>query len=238
MFEMLKRLEAVQEIDLQILNIQKLKTAFPTRLAAFNAELLTINTKIESRKKQIEEHEKMRRQHLGAIELNESRAKRSEAKASSVTNAHEAGAIQKEIESFNKNNEIIAANIKKIDEQVAALKAELEQIESSIGGMQDQSQAEAAKIQDEENVLNSDIEKLTMKRTAAIEGIDRPLLISYDRIRNVKGGVGLAFALSGHCRSCNLRLPPQMYNELQRKPEIQQCPNCKRILMYKDAPVS
>jgi len=36
------------------------------------------------------------------------------------------------------------------------------------------------------------------------------------------------------CSGCNVNLPPQMYNEIQRFDRIRFCPNCQRIVYWRE----
>jgi len=45
-------------------------------------------------------------------------------------------------------------------------------------------------------------------------------------------GVAVALAKGGTCQGCRMRLPPQLYNEIQKHLQIHFCPNCQRILYY------
>ncbi|MBW2734063.1 MAG: hypothetical protein JRH20_16875, partial [Deltaproteobacteria bacterium] len=48
----------------------------------------------------------------------------------------------------------------------------------------------------------------------------------------LRGGIGVVRAAEGACSGCHMRLPPQLYNILQRNETIEQCPNCQRIIYY------
>ena len=47
-----------------------------------------------------------------------------------------------------------------------------------------------------------------------------------------RAGVAVALAKVGTCQGCRMRLPPQLYNEIQKHLQIHFCPNCQRILYY------
>ena len=36
------------------------------------------------------------------------------------------------------------------------------------------------------------------------------------------------------CQGCNMNIPPQMYNELQRGISLKYCPSCERIIYWQD----
>ncbi|MYF47801.1 MAG: hypothetical protein F4214_02335, partial [Candidatus Dadabacteria bacterium] len=43
-------------------------------------------------------------------------------------------------------------------------------------------------------------------------------------------GRALALAENEKCTSCNINIPPQLYNEILKRTKLVQCPNCKKIL--------
>ena len=45
-------------------------------------------------------------------------------------------------------------------------------------------------------------------------------------------GIGLVSVIEGNCQGCNMKLPPQLYNVLQRGNSIEQCPSCLRIIFW------
>jgi predicted nucleic acid-binding Zn-ribbon protein len=47
-----------------------------------------------------------------------------------------------------------------------------------------------------------------------------------------RNGLAVAEAKGGTCQGCRMRLPPQLYNEIQRHSQVHFCPNCQRILYY------
>ncbi len=235
MLEMLKKLEIVQELDLQILGLKNKIAEFPNRLATFDTEILMIETKIAEKKKTTEEQQKILRQHKGALELNEDRSKRSQEKIAGVKTSNELGAAQREVESLKKNSEVVGEAARKLEEDLAKHNAEIAALSAAITEIQGKRASESGKISGEEQSITKDLATLESKRKDSINGIEVRYLTVYDRIRVARGGVGLAFAITGSCRGCNVRIPAQVFNELQRGSQLHTCPNCKRILAYKDA---
>lgn len=71
-------------------------------------------------------------------------------------------------------------------------------------------------------------------RGLAVE-VPEPVLARYRRVQAVKkDGVAVAPVSGAVCRGCNVNIPPQMYNELQRMDRLQNCPNCERIIFWKE----
>ena len=62
------------------------------------------------------------------------------------------------------------------------------------------------------------------------QGVEVRLLNQYERIRGARAGLGITAAVGGRCRACNMMVPPQLFNELQRGSALHSCPSCNRIL--------
>lgn len=233
--EVLRKLEQVQEIDLQINKILAKKAEYPGRLEAYELEIKAQTAKYDEKKKIVDELEKNRRQQLGALELNEERSKRSQEKLELIKTNQEFNALQKEIETLKKNSAVIQENANKATDELDKSKKELVVIESAMSELTSKRDKESAKIGDETKGLDTELARLNGLRADAIVGIDKRYLATYDRVRQTRGGVGITAASGGSCKGCNMRIPPQIYNELQRNAEMFTCPSCRRILVYKDA---
>jgi predicted nucleic acid-binding Zn-ribbon protein len=48
--------------------------------------------------------------------------------------------------------------------------------------------------------------------------------------------VAVTAAAEGLCLACRLSFPPQFYIELQRNEKISVCPNCGRLIYWRDHP--
>ena len=47
-------------------------------------------------------------------------------------------------------------------------------------------------------------------------------------------GLALASVENGTCRGCNMNIPPQLFNVLQRGNSVETCPYCHRIIYWAD----
>lgn len=235
MQEVLSKLEQVQEVDVKINAILSRKAEFPKRLETFQNEIKTNRDKFEEKKKIVDELDRSRKQQLGALELNEERSKRSQEKLEQIKTNQEFQALQKEIESLKKNSGVIKENADKVTVEYDKFKKEMDLFDAAMKDAQTKYDTEAAKISEETKGMDQELAKLNELRKQAIVGIDSRYLATYDRVRGTRGGIGIVYAIGGSCKGCNMRIPPQIYNELQRGTEMHICPSCRRILVFKDA---
>jgi hypothetical protein len=68
------------------------------------------------------------------------------------------------------------------------------------------------------------------------------VLKRYGAIR-MRRGLAVVAVRSGTCTGCNMNMPPQLYNTLQRGTSLETCPYCHRMIYWdelmkeqKDAP--
>ena len=80
--------------------------------------------------------------------------------------------------------------------------------------------------------LNGKISNLTDVRQSIAKGIDNDVLARYERLRKGRGGLAIVAVENNACGGCNMRLPPQLVNELKRNDQFLTCENCGRILYW------
>ena len=67
------------------------------------------------------------------------------------------------------------------------------------------------------------------------ETVAAGVLVLYRRVKAAKTDeLGVAAVHAATCRGCNVSLPPQMYNDLQRNDRLKHCPNCDRIIYWEE----
>jgi uncharacterized protein len=162
----------------------------------------------------------------------EARIRNKRMRLNQVRNDKEMQALAHEVEALKENNQRLEAEvlalmeaaeprgprIAELTELVAAKCAELAAAEKEI----------AAQVED----LKVSISKQRVDRDLMARNIDAPLLQRYEMIFSRRGGVAVTEAKGGTCQGCRMRLPPQLYNELQKHLQIHFCPNCQRILYF------
>ncbi len=69
-------------------------------------------------------------------------------------------------------------------------------------------------------------------REELIPGISRPQLQLYVSIAKKRGGIALSRVTDEFCSMCQLRIRPQMLNEIRDRSKIHLCESCGRILYF------
>lgn len=116
--------------------------------------------------------------------------------------------------------EQLEASRKSIDEREAELKEEED-------GIRDEQEMLEERLKD----VKEDLEAQTEKRAKMAAGIDATLMVRYERIFANKGDFAVVRVENGHCRGCNMKLPPQVVNDAINPAKLVGCNFCGRMLI-------
>lgn len=120
-------------------------------------------------------------------------------------------------------------------ERQEALELELTKQGERLDEFKAAAKAERTELTKRLNAVTKEMEKLNAQRGGLLNGVDPDLLGRYDFIRQSRQGVALAPCRTGTCLACNMDIPPQQFNELQRMDRVMFCPSCQRLLYWADA---
>lgn len=225
-----KALEQLQELDLKIDRLRKSKSLLPAALKGLDESVSKINTTYEAEKNAAAEIEKSLKHTRAALELNQDRIARANTKLEAVQNTQEFQAATKEIEQLKKLNGTLEEQAKKLDSDVSEANKKLAALESELEKNRSERASQAGSLSEQGTKLSADISALISERARYVQRIEPRLLTQYDRIRSARGGLGIAPTVSGRCTGCNMVVPPQLYNQVQRCDAVQFCPSCHRII--------
>ena len=132
----------------------------------------------------------------------------------------ETGTIENELISVLEHVEVVGAKLRGIEEELARLRAAME--------------TEAAELRETVSRLSGEIERERSVRNALVEGLDGDLRRKYEMIFSRRGGLAVVEIREGTCQGCRMRVPPQLFNEIQRNEQVILCPSCQRMLYWRE----
>ena len=230
LIEQLKNLEQLQEIDLKIDSLKKNQSSLPGALKLLNDSLSKLKTQWDAKKNQLSEIEKTHRQTQAALQLNNDRLSRSNQKLEGVHNSQEFQAATKEIEQLKKLNLTLDEQNKKSGTEIEAMTKEIDSLGEKVQAAQKDLDQQSQVLNGQDHQFKTDITALTAQRTQYSVNVESRILSQYDRVRGARNGLGIVPAVGGRCKGCNMMLPPQLFNEVQRGSQLHSCPSCHRLL--------
>ena len=79
-------------------------------------------------------------------------------------------------------------------------------------------------------------DQLRKRRAEAFTGLSEAIASRYERIRGARQGIAVAPVRAERCIGCNVRLRPQLLEEMHVGHSILACENCARILFLEQPP--
>jgi predicted nucleic acid-binding Zn-ribbon protein len=231
--DQLKRLEELQRYDAQIQELTNAHKAIPAKLEASQSDFARVQALLDGERAQLAESQRYYGEQKSQLESDESTASGAKHKLSLAKNSKEYVAAQREIEQTRDSVQNRELEIAKLMEAVQAKEkllgeraAELEILRKSLD-----KDAEVARKKMAE--LDGKIAAIKVDRDKAATGIRPDVLKRYGAIR-MRRGLAITTVRNGTCQGCNMNVPPQLFNILQRGNSIETCPYCHRIVYWED----
>ena len=127
------------------------------------------------------------------------------------------------------------------EEESAALAEELTRLDEQLGAIGEEETSMGADLDEKRKGLDKRLSEakkrlnaLMKKRKAAGEIIPKPILSRYEFIRSRLPNPVIVSVGQGVCSGCNIMVPPQTYNDLQKGQQIHSCPNCQRLIYWSE----
>jgi uncharacterized protein len=230
--EKLARLIDLQLIDRELRQFNELLSSITERVELLRDETDKAQAALEALTREQSEAEAVRKRMERELAEGEARIRNKRMRLNLVRNDKELQALGLEVDALKENNQRLEAEIliqmeaaEQRSRQIAEWRGTIEEKTAALGAAEQDVAGRAGELRDTIAKRRTEREKLA----AAIDG---DLLRRYEMIFERRGGMAVAEAKAGTCQGCRRRIPPQLYNQVQKRGEIHFCPNCQRILYF------
>jgi len=224
----------LQQIEIETRRIKTNLNSVDQRLEKLDDRLLDFKQVIEEQESVINQMNQQYRGYESDVRVNLDRIKKSEAKLSSVKTNKEYQASLKEIDELKEKNSKFEDDmiefLDRIEEAENLLKAKT----TEYAELQTRMNIEKEIIQKETEEGRRKLENLEAQLKTVSASIDAGLFATYNQVKsNQSNAIGIVAVIDAVCQGCNMNIPAQMYNELQRGDSLRKCPICERIIYWK-----
>jgi predicted nucleic acid-binding Zn-ribbon protein len=226
----------LQKIDLESTKIEAFLKDVPVRIKNLDQKLDEFTRNVENNEQIIEELNKKYRTYESDIQLNLGKIGKSQEKLRSVKTNKEYQSSLKEIDDIKAVNSKIEDEMLEILEQVEIAEKSLGESKQQYSMIVDELKQEKESLMQAAEQSRQDLAALQTERDDVSAAIDVGLLnIFKHQVLKHSDGIAIAEVKSEVCQGCNMNIPPQMYNELQRgATSLKYCPSCERIIFWQD----
>jgi predicted nucleic acid-binding Zn-ribbon protein len=230
--EEINRLMELQTIDRQLKELEQSLSSIAGRVVLLREQNETNQQEFDRLSQQDAEISATRKKAERELAEGEVRIRNKRMRLTLIRNEKELQALSHEIETLKDTNQRIEselmATLEGGDERTAKIKELTQAIAKGRTELADAEKEIAAEVEQ----LKASIDKHNRSREQVAAAVEPNLLSRYKMIFSRRAGVAVALAKGGTCQGCRMRLPPQLYNEIQKHLQIHFCPNCQRVLYY------
>ena len=163
----------------------------------------------------------------------ESKMKDRRMRITRIRNDKELGLAKREVELLKEEIGTLETELVGVMELVEAASKKVEALETDLTRLTEDRDTQAVALRDTVARLGAEIERERAARTQIIQGVDTELRRKYEMLFSRRGGLAVVEVRSGTCQGCRMRVPPQLFNEIQRNDQVILCPSCQRMLYWR-----
>jgi predicted nucleic acid-binding Zn-ribbon protein len=233
--EQIVALVNLQQIEIETNSVKTKISNVDQRLEKLDDSLRDFKQVIEKQEFVINELNQKYRDYETDVRMNLDAIKKSEAKLSSVKTNKEYQAFLKEIDDIKVKNSKLEDDMIEFLDRIEEAENTLNTKKAEYSELQTRLNNEKETIQKETEEGKRRLEILDAQLKTVAAGIDAGLLATYNKVKALQSNaIGIVAVTDAVCQGCNMNIPPQMYNELQRGDSLKRCPICDRIIYWKN----
>ena len=219
-------------LDREIAALNSRYSQIPAQIKEVDRKLERAQRHVQEKENLIAENQKNRRGLEGDLALIETKRNRYKEQLDGVKTNKEYTGLQHEIDGVSQAIREMEDQILAQMEEAEALKVQLEDAQRIKNREEKVLLDEKQVIQAEADRLGQEIAELQSKRQQWISQIPPATMEEYEHLASHKKGIALAEARDAICMECQMRIRPQLFQEIRRNDTIITCENCSRILFY------
>jgi predicted nucleic acid-binding Zn-ribbon protein len=225
----------LQKIDQNIRTLSTKKQTLPEKAIEIDQALQARKETAEEERQGLEGLNKLHKEKESELKQGQEKLRKAKERLLEVKTNKEYQAMLTEIDTVEKNSGRIEEEILVLYDRIDEKKGFVKSQEKDLKQYQGSYEAERKQIDEELSSIDGELEIQQKKFEALVPALKPDLLRRYEMIKGRRNGVAVVSARSAVCSGCNMNLPPQLYNELQRSEELICCPNCSRILYWDES---
>ena len=234
----LERLIALQALDSQAHDAERVLAGEPERTKALDARLEHARTQVKDAKDRLAANQSARRDLEKNAAVHQGRLSKYREQAMNVKTNQEYHAIQHEIA-------FAQGEIKTIEDQELELMMSADEMAAAIKTAESALAADQKDVDTEKKAIAADVaqkraalEHLKRERLTVTAGLTPSALATFELVSKRRQGIAMAEARDGVCVICHVRMRPQVFNTVRRNEDVIQCESCQRILYFVAAPAA
>jgi uncharacterized protein len=230
--EEIARLMSLQAIDRELRELEQTLSSVAGGVEQLRADIAKLQVELDRLTEEDNESVATRRRLEKELAEGEARIRNKRMRLTQARNDKEMQALVHEVDVQKETNQRLEAELLALMEVAEPRSARLAELTPMLENQQTELTQAESEIASQVEDLKISIAKQRVDRDLMAGNVDPALLQRYEMIFSRRNGLAVAEARGGTCQGCRMRLPPQLYNQIQRHDAVHFCPNCQRVLYY------
>ena len=232
--QQIEHLKKLQETDSKILSLTRTVKEFPAKIMAAELPLKESQISLDTAKQKIDLLEKKKRDKESGLDDINVRIQKMKGRTSEIKTNKEYQALLKEIEAVKKEQSTIEDEILIIMEEIDACSKQKKAAEATFIVEKKKIEELKKKIDNDRSEIEKELSSVKELRAGVSAFVDRELYDQYITLIEACNGLAVTEVKEEICQGCNMNIPPQLFVEIKKQEEMFNCPQCRRLLYYKN----
>lgn len=233
--DQIETLIELQKIETERRATEVVLSEIAQRISGLEGEVQTVVDHVEKGRAELEELRNHNRELEVKIQENAALIAKIEEKRRSVQ-------TEREYRSLLKEEDQLRALKNQMEEEMISCMGRMETIEADLAEKETELTSVSQRVEEDKETINREASESEQRHAALTsrwrEVADQALpqlLKTFTRLKDLlPSGDAVVPARASVCCGCNMNIPAQMYNEIQRSDSLKLCPYCNRILYYEN----
>jgi predicted nucleic acid-binding Zn-ribbon protein len=222
----------LQEIDLKLDKVRQEKGDLPRIVEELQNKITSRQDQLAAQKEEISKSKIELKKLELELKASKTQLEKYESQLYKVKTNKEYDAIANETDNVKKKNREIDGRISQATEIIERLTASNEEIDKELVQLKKEFDENSAVLQEKISASAEEENLLRQEREIVENQLTSQQISSYQRIRDAKKGVAVAYCNGGVCSGCFSFIPPQTVVEIRSMKRMYHCESCGRILVW------
>ena len=228
--DQIKKLVELQSFDAEIYQLKRLLKEKPLRLEEIKTQYDTKKEKLKALEDQLKNMLVARKNLEIDLQTKEGDIIKANSQLSQLKTNKDYQTKLSEIEHVKADKSIIEEKILISYDETDRINKNITEEKNILNEEEKRYLTTKKEIDDSVREITENIKALGAKRQQAVDGIDKNILVRYEKILSNKDGLAIVPIKGNACGGCYMHTPPQVINELKMNDKIIYCEMCARML--------
>lgn len=234
MQDILKVILDIQEFDIKMIRLMKLKKARQKELQEIDSLKSDLQEKIRVKEEEIQEIKDRVSSHEEAIASVKEKIKHFESQQDLVKKIEEFNALNQEVSHADRERSNLEQKLNVAADELMAEEEVLTNLQETFQSTEENSKALEEEIHANIAEINKEGQTLLEQREALVKNADEPVMKIYQRLINNKKDRVVVPITNRCCSGCHITLTAQQENLVRKGERLNFCEHCSRILYWVD----